>query len=482
MKTPKCYRSIALSLAAGLIATGCSQFIPVSPYFREAPEVVLARAQDESNASGATEASDWPEQEWWDLFCDPQLSALIHRALADHPTMKVAEARVDLAVAAFRRERAPLFPSINAEGDYTRWRNSKNGIFGLAPMFPLTYTQPEASINFTYEFDFWRKHANLIAAAVDEVHAREAEAHQSGLLLSLSVAEAYFEQQITHAREELALQAVENRKKSAELSALRKKNGLDDRLTFNVAKIGIQATLQYAEIIADQVAKSGYALQALIGGDFDVEILNAAPDGWVCKPMPLPESLPLELLAHRADVWAYRWRAEAAAKEICVARAGFYPNVNLLGYAGLQSIEPSKFFETQSFYGTIGPAFQLPIFQGGALRANLAASHFNQALTIAEYENAVLEAVKEALTAIAHLESTEKRYASVLASERAAADSLKRAREILKNNVGSKMEVLLYEYEWLQARDTTLQTFLELLKSRLGLIRAMGGGTEPACG
>lgn len=474
------YSSAAIAVA-GLFAGGCSQFYPVSPPFREAPREALEQAQIASNEEESTVPSEWPSVEWWELFGDPQLSALIERALSDHPSMMSAEARVNLGIAAYSRERAPLFPSIYAVGDYTRWRNSKNGIFGLAPMFPLSYTQPEASINFTYEFDFWRKHANLIAAAVDEVYAREAEAYQSALILSLSVAEAYFERQIAAMREGLALEAVENRKEAAALAEQRKGNGIDDRLAVNAAKVGVHSVRQYAELVADEEAKSRYALQALIGGDFDVQVAEVDISTWACRAMPLPDALPLELLAHRADVWAYRWRAEAAAKEICVARAGFYPNVNLLGYGGLQSIFPPKFFEARSFYGTIGPAFDLPIFQGGALRANLAASHYNQALTIAEYEEAVLNAVKEALTAIAHLDSVRKRYLDAAASEKESADTLLRAKERLKSNIGSKIEVLLYEYEWIQARDTALQAFLELLKGRLGLIRAMGGGTEPTC-
>lgn len=475
------YKSVAVQAAFGFVVCGCSQFIPRYPALREVPQNALIQAQEASNAAQSTVSSDWLGEEWWTIFCDRQLTELIQRSLSNHPSMRAAEARVNIAVAAFKRERAPMFPAINAVGDYTRWRNSKNGIFGLAPQFPLTYTQPEASINFAYEFDFWRKHANLAGAAADEVHAREAEGYQTALILSLTVADAYFEQQIFHQRKLLADMAVENRKLSEILSGKRKAHRIEDKIATNAAKIGVQAALQYSDGVADELAKSRFALQALLGGDFEVPVNLCEKADWFCGPMPLPAAVPLELLAHRPDVWALRWRADAAAKEICVARAGFYPNINLLAYGGLQSIVPSKFFEAQSFYGTIGPAFQLPIFVGGALRANLEASYQSQVLAIAEYEEAVLNAVKEVLEGLAHLTTTRDRYGQMVVAEGLAEESLVEAKRRLENNIVSKAEVLLYEYEWIQARDNTLQALLSHLKARLGLIRALGGGTEPAC-
>ena len=440
----------------------------------------LSRMQAGAVASNFAVDADWPEDQWWHVFNDSQLDRLIETALAQHPSMAAAEARVQSANAIRMRERAPLFPSIDAQGDYTRWRNSKNGIFGLAPQFPLTYTQPEATLSFNYEFDFWKKHANLIAAAVDEMEAREAEAYQSRLILAISVADAYFELQTVVAREEIARELVKNKKALLSMRIQRKTHALDNDWDLNKAEGTSLTAVQYATHLAQEVATSGNELQALLAGDFSTPVQLTNITSGVQEPFPLPATLPLDLLAHRADIWAKQRRAQAAARRINVARANFYPNINLLGYGGLQTITPSNFFQANSFYGTIGPAFHLPIFEGGALQANYNLSQQEYLIAVAEYNEQVLIAVKEVLNALIILQKTGEIYQAAQATEAVALHSVELARKRVQNQLNSKLDLLSYEIDWLQARDNTLQSLLACLQARLFLIRALGGGCE-AC-
>lgn len=460
------------------ICVGCCRSSIDPPPPMEAPMEALSRAQAETVASSFATTAEWPEDQWWHLFNDSQLDQLIETSLSQHPSMAAAEARVQAANAIRMRARAPLFPSIDAQGDYTRWRNSKNGIFGLAPQFPLTYTQPEATLSFNYEFDFWKKHANLIAAAVNEMEAREAEAYQSRLILAISVAEAYFELQTVVAREGVARELVKNKKALLSMRGQRKTHALDNDWDLNKAEGTSLTAVQYAKHLSQEVATSGNELQALLAGDFSIPVQVADIALGVQDPFPLPATLPLDLLAHRADIWAKQRRAEAAARRINVARANFYPNINLLGYGGLQTITPSNFFQASSFYGTIGPAFHLPIFEGGALQANYQLSQQEYLIAVAEYNEQVLTAVKEVLNALAILQKTGEIYQSAKASESVAMNSLEVARKRMQNQLNSKLDVLSYEIDWLQARDNTLQSLLACLQARLLLIRALGGGCE----
>lgn len=470
--------SLPFVLSLLVLGFGCGQFSPYTPELRKAPLSALSEAQSETLASNVAIASDWPEEDWWLIFGDDQLDLLIRQSLNFHPSMKIVEAKVQIAAAYFRKERAPLFPSVNSMGDYTKIHNSRNGIFGLEPkVFPLTYIQPEITLNFNYEFDFWKKHTNLIVAAINEVQARAAEAYLSRLILTVSVAEAYFHLQTAAARQELAKELIRNRNDVVELTMLRRENGLDNDWVVNHAKTASLVANQFYEEISENVMISNYQLQALVASDFSSPITQVDLSRGLNEPFPIPTTLPLDLLAHRSDVWAKKWRVEAAARQICVARANFYPNINLVGFVGLQTIKPSKFFQWNSVYGSIGPAFHLPLFDGGILMAEYDTSLQEYIIAVAEYDQVVLDAVKEVLSALAILKSTHELSLIAKSSEQVAKESLEVVRQRQKHQLNSKLDVLSYENDWLQTRDIYLNSLLSCSEARLNLIKALGGGS-----
>lgn len=459
---------------------GSCGLTPCKPELKKEPTPALAQAQAELlSGSGAVAADEWPEGKWWRLFGDEQLNELINQALCMNPQMTIAEARVNIAAAQFRKERAPLFPVFNASGDYTKIHNSKNGLFGLVPsVFPLTYTQPEALISFNYEFDFWKKHSNLIVAAIDEVQARSAEAYFSRLILAVSVADAYFQLQIASARQELATELLRNRKELLELTVMRRNHALDNDWAVNRAKTASLIADQFYEEVSEDVITSHNELQALLADDFNVPIARCDVSQGLNEPFPIPETLPMDLLSHRPDVWARRWRVEAAARMICVARANFYPNINLAGFVGLQTIHPPNFFSWNSVYGSYGPAFHLPIFDGGILLSEYDTRVEEYITAVALYDQTVLEAVKEVLNALSILKSTHELFLIAKASEEVAREDLEIARMRLKNHLNSKLDVLNYENEWLQTRDIYLNALIKSLEARLLLFKAIGGGAD----
>lgn len=450
---------------------------PCATDFRQAPVQAIVNAQALALDGQGVTADDWPEVEWWQLFKDEQLNAFVNQALCINPRMRAAEARVQIAAAQFRRERSFLLPSFNSEGDYTRYRQSKNGVFGIFPGFPLSYTQPEISINFNYEFDFWKKHTNLIVAAIDETQARTAEAYLTNLILAVSVVDAYFRLQVAAGRQEIARTLIRNRQDAVALITLRREHGLDNDWDVNRAKTATLVAHQFYEEVTEDVIRSHNELQALLAGDFLTTVMSVDLSVGLNEPFPIPATLALDLLAHRADVWARKWRVMAAARMICVARANYYPNINLKGFIGLQSIFPSKLFEWNSVYGQFGPAFHLPIFDGGLLDSELDTREQEYVLAAAEYDQTVLEAVKEVLNALEILKVSHELYRIAQEGEKVARDSLELARDRAKNQLNSRLDVLVYENDWLQARDIYLDALLNSLEARLELIRALGGGS-----
>ena len=127
--------------------------------------------------------------------------------------------------------------------------------------------------------------------------------------------------------------------------------------------------------------------------------------------MAAPAQLPADLLGQRADIAAARWRVEAAGHDVKNAKTQFYPNINLVAFAGLSSIGLGRLLDAGSQQWGVGPAIRLPIFEGGRLRANLRGKTADLDAAVESYNAAVLDAIHETADQIASAQSIARQQA-----------------------------------------------------------------------
>lgn len=463
----------------GCFLGGCG-LTPHPSCLKEAPSAALERMQENALADISFIDSQWLDQTWWHLFADPQLDDFIYQAIANHPSMREAAARIASSQAEANKRRGGLFPSLSLEFEIARVHFSKNGLLGLLnqvdPAFPLTFTQKGLGLICQYELDLWKKIRNEIISSLNKWRATVIEAYSAQLSLAISVAQSYFQHQIAAARCSIARDLLGNREKILSLMAIKNKNALENQLRVYQAKNGVSEAKIHLSVLQQESASSNFALQALLADQFMTPILLADTSAGLSHPFPLPKALPLDLLAHRPDIWAQKWRIEAANCQVCIARAHFYPNVNLLGLIGYEALVPNPLLVKDSLAGLLfGPAINLPIFEGGALVAELDYRKQQYAQEIAKYDELVLNAVKEVLDAIDAVQRTSERHTFAVEAEKTAKSNMELAR-LRAKKVDSKLESIAFENQWLQAGDTALQALHEGLNARLALIRALGGG------
>ena len=186
--------------------------------------------------------------------------------------------------------------------------------------------------------------------------------------------------------------------------------------------------------------------------------------------------MPADLLGRRADVSAARWRVEAASADALGARALFYPNVNLVAFAGMSSLGLDRLLRAGSEqYGT-GPAISLPVFDAGRLRAHLRVKTADLDAAIESYNAAVLDAVRETadqlgtLSAIVH----QQREAAEAAAAADAAHALALQRH--RAGLGNRLAVLRAESAVLAQQRGVVELRWRLLDTQLALVKAVGGG------
>jgi len=460
-----------------LVLAGCASTAGLAPQLSAVPTDQLAA--DRSLAGAPVSPAAWPAADWWTRYGDPQLDALIDEALAGSPTLAVAEARTRKAAAGVAAAEAARAPRVDASLGSTRERFSANGLTP-PPLGGSTRTINTLQATLSWEADFWGRNRAAYEAAVGAAHAADVDAHAARLALSTSIASTYAELQHAWLQRDVAEATLRQRESILALTRDRVAAGLDSRLPQKQAEAALPATREDIARLDERIALSRNALAALLGAGPDRGLAIARPQPAALVPVALPSTVPAELIGRRPDIVAQRWRIEAARQDIAAAKAEFYPNVNLLAFAGVQALGGANLFTAASRMLGIGPAVTLPLFDAGRLRAGLASRDADYDIVVGQYNQLVADALRDVVDQLASLQSVatqRKEQRDALATAQEAFDlALLRYRE----GLGDYLQVLSAQQPLLneQMQEADLRS-RELVLS-INLVRALGGGFAPA--
>jgi NodT family efflux transporter outer membrane factor (OMF) lipoprotein len=464
------------ALLGALLAGGCASFDGLAPKAVGTDAAGLAASR--SLAGAKLSPAAWPSAAWWQRFGDPQLDALISEALAGSPGMGSARARIDRAVALAASTGAALAPQASAGADLTRQHFSANGIYP-PPLAGSWHTQTQLAASFSYEFDLWGRNRAAYDAALGQVRAAEVDAYAVRLLLASSVARAYAQLGRSFEQLELTQATLEQRQGIFELIRQRVAAGLDSQVELKQAESSIPAARLRIAQLEEEIALGRNLLAALLGQGPDRGLAIARPRMQGELPA-LPSALPSDLLGRRPDVVAQRWRVEAARRDIDAAKGQFYPSINLSALVGVQSITFSKLLTRGSEIPTFGPALRLPLFDGGRLRGNLAAKDADYDLALEQYNQTLIEALREVVDQLASLRSVDAQRIQLDSGLATARQAYELALARYRAGVGSYLQVLAAEAPLLEQQSLQANLRAHELELSINLIRALGGGFEDA--
>lgn len=426
------------------------------------------------------EEGGWPNTNWWEMFQDEQLGQLILQGLNYSPTLQKALASLEKACAVAFQKRASLFPEIDFNYQ-EQWQHfSKNGfiraIIPNAKQVPAGDNQIDLTANFSWEIDFFGKNKNLFAAALGLSCAQAAETAQAKMLLAVAIAQTYFDIQALMEQQNLLHQRVDIAKEYYLLQMQREEVGVDLISTVWNAEQNLKLLQEDLIAVDKELLITCHALNTLIGLGPDETLIEIKPSADFQTVFPLPCNLAIDLLARRPDLVASGWRVEAAAKQIGAAKADFYPRVNLMAFAGLESLHFNNLFSLSSKMGGLEPAIYLPIFTAGKLKAALRekVAAFDEA--VYEYNNLLLHAVAEVADQVVSLKATQE----TLCKQKKVVALADRQYQLYqwRNQTGldstlivlqEEDKLLAQAYQLVGAQQNHLLTVVNLLK-------ALGGG------
>lgn len=446
------------------------------------PKPVPAAADSlKSSASFADAAGAWPVEGWWQGFGDTQLDTLIAEGLKGSPDIATAAARVRAAEGIAQQAGAALLPRVGAEGSVGGTQQSKN--LGIPPQFVPDGIQDTGHVaaTFSFDLDLWGKNRAALAAATSEAEAARVDAAQARLMLTTGIASAYADLAAYYQALDVAKDAVRVRSASADVSGKRAAAGIENQSAERQAASRAAAARGDATALEEAIATTRNRLAALVGAGPDRGLSITRPI--LASPgIGLPPQAGIDLIGRRPDIVAARLRAEAAAKRIDVARADFYPNINLSALVGFQSLGLSNLFKSGSEYGNGGVAISLPIFEGGRLQGRYRGARAEFDSAVANYDRTLIAALRDVADIVASRSATARQLAERREALKAATDAARLAGLRYRAGLSNQLPQLTAEDSMTQLARQVADLEARQLTLDIALIRALGGGYQTQTG
>ncbi len=470
-------------LGALLVLAGCS----LAPTYEVPSTPTIATFKEASQTLSATDAGMWKTAqpsddvrrgEWWKVFEDPKLNDLEQRAVDANQNLKAAAARVKEARAMNQAARAGLFPSLEGGFGPTRERVSAASLFEPDGTQVPQQTFWRAQASASYEVDLFGRVSSTVDAARADTQRNEALYRSVLLALQADVAQNYFALRELDAEADVISQGIQLREQALKLVTRRYSEGETNELDVSRATAELATAQADAMTVQRLRAASEHSLAVLLGSapaEFSMASSPLSP-----VDLRIPPGLPSSLLERRPDIAAAERAMAAANSRVGVAKAAFFPSLNLTGTGGFESATLGDLFKWSSRAFLLGPlagtALDIPIFDGGRRKGNLANARAVYEEDVADYRQQVLVAFREVEDNLSDLRILETQTQTQNDAVKASQHAADLSRVQYAEGAVNYLDVIDAQRTVLQARRAEVQLQGIQAASTVNLIRALGGG------
>lgn len=466
------FRKGAAALGVSVLF-GCS----AAPTYK-VPEVAAPAAYkgDTSIWQQAQPSDERPRGDWWKTYNDAVLNDLVSRLDKSNADLAVALAHFDLATAYAAQARAGYFPTLSAGALATRDKQSANRPLRSSTQ-PTYYNDNAAGLLATYEVDLWGHVRNQVDAGEAGAQAAAAEFESIHLSLRAELVNDYLALRMLDAQSKLMESEIEAYAKALELTQNRFQGGIDSGLDVSRAKAQLETAKAKLSDIAASRALYEHAIATLVGEP--ASAFSIAPAVADMQVPQIPVGIPSTLLQRRPDIAAAERHLAEANARIGVAKAAYFPAVNLAAAGGYESTKQSGWLTAPNLFWTIGPNVLFTIFDAGRRQAVVAQAEASFNVAGAQYRSTVLHAFQEVednLSLLSALTEESKELNEAVVDTRHALDiAMNRYRE----GIASYLEVVTAQTTAQQVQLEELNLRRRRLQASVNLIRALGGGWAP---
>jgi NodT family efflux transporter outer membrane factor (OMF) lipoprotein len=482
----------ASKIGAALIAACSLAACKVGPNFKQPNEPVPDRY------SGAVDdhVSDAnPDSTWWRQFHDPQLDQLEAQTAAGNLDLKAAFLRIVESRMQVQVARAQGLPALNGTGSYQREQLGLAGILKsqhvdvgptASPVEQGLISSLESPVNIyqlgfdaSWELDLFGKVRRSVEAA--DAQSQSAVEARNDLLVSMEaeVAQEYFQLRASQMLRKITSEEISAQRDVYELTLSRHQHGLAGEADVDSAKAQLSTLESQLPPYIQNVAAAKHAL-AVLTGQTPEALDNEFGDDGALPPLPptVPTGLPSSLARRRPDIRQSEASLHAATAQVGIAVASLFPDISLSGTFGLRNLSTGYLFDWDSHFYTMGSSVSVPIFQGGALVANVRLSRAQAAEAALQYRKTVLNALQEVEDGLTNLSEDASRTNSLQESVQANQKALDVNTDAYRHGLATYITVLTVQIQLVQAQQQLAQAALTQSTDMVKLYKALGGGWE----
>ncbi len=467
---------VSAAVVAMLALSACGSLVPATdvprPPLREdfRPQAVAGEA---SAAAGGTSIMAQPaSHEWRGFFADARLDEVVALALDQNRSLRASAAAVERVRAQYRVTAAERLPEIGVGVSATRQRTL--GADGATTTYGVNLGLA------SYEIDLFDRLGSLEGAALSRFLAEQETQRSARLSLAAEVTTAWLALAAAQQRRLLNDELRESQRRTLELAERQYALGAASGLERARARAAFEVARGEAAESLSAVTQARLQLELLAGQPLPERLLPAAQDAPAATALPaIPGGLPAEVLLQRPDLRAAEQRLRAAAFDVGAARAARFPRLTLTASAGTRSADLDGLFKSGSGVWSLVPQIDLPIFDGGARRAQVEVNEASRREALAGYESALQSAFREVADALAVRDQLAERVDAQQAQVAAAEQSLRLAERSYRLGGSSQLELLDAQRQLATAQRSLVSLRQVEQVNRVTLLRALGGRWTP---
>ncbi|TXR40760.1 efflux transporter outer membrane subunit [Ectopseudomonas mendocina] len=472
-------RTLVSLLLAGVLG-GCA----LGPDYQRPELAAPAQFKQVEGWKAAAPADVLERGNWWALYGDAELDALVERLHVSNQNLAAAEAQYRQARALVRGARASFYPTLSASAGVTR-AGQGGGDSTIRTAYGVTVGGSGASsisksydlnLNAAWELDIWGKLRRGLEASRAEFEASAADLAAARLSLQSELVQNYLQLRILDEQKRLLDATVAAYERSLRLTENQYRAGIVPKSDVSQATSQLKSTQAQAIDLEWQRAQLEHAIAVLVGVS-PAELSIAPRDDLPALP-EVPVALPSQLLERRPDVAAAERRVMAANAQIGVAEAAWFPDLTISASGGYRGSSFADWIEVPNRFWSLGPQLALSLFDGGARRAELERSEAVYDQTVAQYRQAVLDSFREVEDYLVQLRVLEQESGVQQEALDAARESLRLIENQYRAGTVDFNSVVNVQATALNNERTNLTLLGSRLTASVQLIAALGGGWD----
>lgn len=413
---------------------------------------------------------------WWTRFDDPVLTDLVESARTNNLSFQMAVWKLSQSEYELLGAMAAFLPTfdVGALWNKTRYEESASSS-GVS----TRYQTQQAALNGNWEIDLFGGNRRQCESALALAEAAGWTVADAWVSLTTQIGSTYVSLRTVQARLDVARTNLALQTETYEILKSRLDSGIGDALAVSQCAYVVEETrANIPTLLAEEEAlKNSLAILAgLRPGELE-EALAApeTPRDYLLEPKKV-DALPLDWMRHRPDVMVAERELAAQTAAIGVAKAQWFPKLYVTGQVGFQNTNGTRLFDKASFFALLGPAISWPIFQGGAVYANVKATEAKMEQAALKYELALETAYAEVRNAYAAYTQEYHRNKSLETAVRAATDAVEISKDLYRNGLKDFNNVLDAQRSRLSLEEAFVVSRGNMTLDLISLYRALGAG------